>query len=339
MAKQIFIKLGFKKTDIDKIISSYPVNHLTNETLIVKINELYEFLLLQKYKKYEIIKIITQCPSVLGYDIETVNEKFDNLFKIFGSDEKNVKRIVKNFPKIISYDKNKIISRIDHMKSYDFTDEQIKKITIYAPSVLGDDENLSDEKIDNLLKFGFGIKDIVKLITKLPNVLTYATDTVNEKLNFFYNLGYTKEEVCKMIVTHPQLLSYKIDANKRKFEELQNEGFTYAEVLMLFKNMPGLFSGDFSRHLGKIRFLREIELENVIFETPKNLIQSVELTYARYNFLKDIEEDISALDFSKLFYDNERFAKKFNKTREQLLEMYSYDEYLKEKELKNGYTK
>ena len=138
-----------------------------------------------------------------------------------------------------------------------------------------------------------------------------------------------------MVSIHPQLLSYKITVNKEKYESLINEGFLEEEALFIFYNMRSLFSGNFNKHLEKIRFLREIGLENVIFRTPKNLIQSNELTYARYCFLTSIGAEISADNFSKLFYDNEWFEKKYGKSRDQLLNMYDYNDYLKEKERNN----
>lgn len=81
MLEKEFKKIGFSSEEINKIRYTYPINQLTDETLIEKLNSLYDYLILFGYRKHEIRKIISQCPSILGYDIEKLNNKFNNDLK------------------------------------------------------------------------------------------------------------------------------------------------------------------------------------------------------------------------------------------------------------------
>ena len=56
-------------------------------------------------------------------------------------------------------------------------------------------------------------------------------------------------------------------------------------------------------------------------------MQSVDLTYARYRYLTEVEH--MAIDDDncyRLFIGSKTFEKKYNINKSQLLEMYSYDE-------------
>ena len=63
-------------------------------------------------------------------------------------------------------------------------------------------------------------------------------------------------------------------------------------------------------------------------------MQSVDLTYARYEFFKEKGIDITIENYIKLFINNKRFEKQYGITKQEILEKYSYDEYIKEKHQK-----
>ena len=57
-------------------------------------------------------------------------------------------------------------------------------------------------------------------------------------------------------------------------------------------------------------------------------MQSAELTYARYMFLKEKGIEITVQDHKKLYIDDKVFEKRFGITKKLMLKKYNYEEYL-----------
>ena len=81
----------------------------------------------------------------------------------------------------------------------------------------------------------------------------------------------------------------------------------------------------------KLEFYKSINMEQIPIVHPKYLMQSVSLSYARYQFYKDRGKDITMDDYRGLFIGNKQFEKEYHITKSELLEKYNYEEYLKEK--------
>ena len=58
------------------------------------------------------------------------------------------------------------------------------------------------------------------------------------------------------------------------------------------------------------------------------------MSYARYCFFKEEGIDFSQNNYKRLFVSEKQFIRTYNKTNQQLIEKYNYNEYLKEKEVK-----
>ena len=69
---------------------------------------------------------------------------------------------------------------------------------------------------------------------------------------------------------------------------------------------------------------------------PKYLMQSVALSYARYMFYLSRGIEINMGNYSKLFINSKQFEKTYGKTKQEILEEYNYEKYMKKK--KNGRT-
>ena len=61
------------------------------------------------------------------------------------------------------------------------------------------------------------------------------------------------------------------------------------------------------------------------------LIQSLELTYARYRFLSDLGIMINIDNYNKLFYMQSQFSNKYGITNNELLNRYPYNQKIIEK--------
>ena len=124
----------------------------------------------------------------------------------------------------------------------------------------------------------------------LPSILGYSKEKIKSKIDFFQSLGYTKEEIIRIITSLPSILGFT------------NENLT-----------------------NKINLFKQIGLEHLIVNDPKRLMQGVELTSARYNYLKEERNiEIDRDNCIQLFIGEKRFAKKYDISKEELLERYPY---------------
>lgn len=95
------------------------------------------------------------------------------------------------------------------------------------------------------------------------------------------------------------------------------------------KLLPTIYGLSIDNIKQKINFYKSLDLEFIVLNDTKNLMQSVKLSYARLMFYKDRNIEISELNYIKLFVDQKRFEKQYEISKEEILKMYNYDEYLK----------
>ena len=166
------------------------------------------------------------------------------------------------------------------------------------------DETLIEKVRDNysfLLKLGYKREEIIKITKSLPEIYGYSTRTIEQKMKDMISLGYTKEEVVKMTKTLPAIYGYSIENMKQKID-----------------------------------FYDSIDMHELAVINPKQLMQSVNLSYARYSFYKDRGIDIDMNNYGKLFVGQKNFEKTYGITKKELLEKYDYNKYKEEKEKENG---
>lgn len=223
-------------------------------------------------------------------------------------------------------------------------------------------------KLDNLEDIGYNEKQINKLISNNPNILINSVETMNLKIKLFMDLGYTKsqiikmslkactlfdldvevnikkkledmlklgftyEQLIKMTVNHPDIFTYSIDNITKKMEDIEKLGFSKENVIRFLYKMPSLFGLTFKNIEEKIKYLIEIDAIERLIEVPTDLMQSVRLTYARYEFFKDKNIDIKGEGkLAWLFIENETFEKRFSVSAQTLLTRYNYNLYCEEK--------
>ena len=109
------------------------------------------------------------------------------------------------------------------------------------------------------------------------------------KFNYFLNRGYSKDEAIFITVKLPVVYSYSIDSLNEKFSILSGVG-----------------------------------LDKEVLNRPSYLMQSVELTFARMNFLKDKKVVFDHKAFNSLVMSSTDFKKKFGIDNEEVRERYPY---------------
>ena len=189
------------------------------------------------------------------------------------------------------------------------------------------------QKIEDLISLGYSKEEILKMTLNLPSIYGLSIDNMKQKIEDLINLGYTKEEVLKMTKNVPTIYSLSIETMKQKIEEIITLGYTKQEVIYIIKNYPTIFALSTKNLKEKIDFYNSIQMHELPIVVPKNLMQSIALTYARYMFFKDIGINIDMSNYNKLFINNSRFKQQYGLDKKELLEKYNYE---KDKENTNG---
>ena len=201
------------------------------------------------------------------------------------------------------------------------------------------DETLIKKLKDNfafLLKMGYTKEEVVKMTKSSPSIYGLSKENIKQKIKDMNTLGYTKEEVIKMTKSLPQIYSYSIENMKQKIEDIISLGYTKEEVIKMTKSLPQIYGLSIESMKQKIDFYDSIDMHELAVINPKQLMQSVNLSYARYSFYKDRGIDIDMNNYGKLFVGQKNFEKAYRITKKELLEKYDYNKYKEEKEKENG---
>ena len=110
-------------------------------------------------------------------------------------------------------------------------------------------------------------------------------------------------------------------------------GYTREEVLKMTKILPTIYGLSIEKIREKIEFYDSINMHELAVKKPKQLMQSVVLSYARYMFYLSRGIEINMGNYSKLFINNKQFEKSYGKTKQEILEEYNYEKYMEEKKI------
>ena len=201
------------------------------------------------------------------------------------------------------------------------------------------DETLIKKLKDNfafLLKMGYTKEEVIKMTKSSPQIYSYSIENMKQKIEDIISLGYTKEEVVKMTKTLPAIYGLSIENMRQKIEDIISLGYTKEEVIKMTKILPSIYGLSIENMKQKIDFYDSIDMHELAVINPKQLMQSVNLSYARYSFYKDRGIDIDMNNYRKLFVGQKRFEKAYGITKKELLEKYDYNKYKEEKEKENG---
>lgn len=91
-------------------------------------------------------------------------------------------------------------------------------------------------------------------------------------------------------------------------------------------SFPNIYGLSIENLKQKIDFYDSIGLHDVTIVDPKQLMQGIELSYARYMFYQDNDEEINIGNYKRLFIAQHQFEKKYKISREELLAKYKYSE-------------
>ena len=204
--------------------------------------------------------------------------------------------------------------------------------------------NIKDETISMHLKdiftffleCGYTKEEVIKITKILPAIYGLSIENMKQKIVDIMDLGYTKEEVIKMTKILPSIYGLSIENMKQKIVDIMELGYTKEEVIKMTKTLPSIYGLSIENMKQKIDFYNLIGMHELAVIDAKNLMQSTNLSYARYSFYIDLGINIDMNNYRKLFINQKQFEKTYGITKEELLKRYDYNKYKEEVEMKRG---
>lgn len=335
-----FLIWGFTSKDIQKIRESYGLRYYKLETLVVKTKLMIDFLLTYNFKISQIRKIICVFPEILGYDLDTINKKINDITKL-GYSQQEVFKMLKDAPFILSYSKEGIDKSFLDIEGLGFTRKEVLKIVKLSPRILGYTLEKIKSKIDEYISLGFTYEQILLIIINYPDALYYDIQNVKDKLTKLMLLGYSLQNIIEMIVKSPELLGYSTESIISKIMSITDLKYSMEDAIAITIEFPNILGSSIDNIQSKLKFYQMIGLDRIIVIKPRNLIQSVEVSYARYMFFLSKGIIINESNYQILFRDKKRFEESYNVKTEILLKKYEYTYFINEligenKGVKNG---
>ena len=137
-----------------------------------------------------------------------------------------------------------------------------------------------------------------------------------------------------MTIKHPPIYTISIDALKQKLNDLKDLGYSNEEVIIMTIGLPQLFGLSIEKIKERIEFYNSINIGEIVLFDSKQLMQSVELSYARYCFYTSFGVTIDINNYRLLFINEKQFERRYGVTKEQLLLKYQYKNNLENQKIK-----
>lgn len=185
-----------------------------------------------------------------------------------------------------------------------------------------------EELFNYFLDKGYTKDQIIKMTKRTPSLYSCSVENIENKYEDLISLGYTKEEIIHITLIAPVIFTYNMENVKQKMNDLMCFGYTKQEVIKMSIAFPGIYSFNKDKLMAKIKYFQKINLDKVVLCDTKQLMQSLELTHARYEFLKENGIEIDDENYKMLFFGENQFKNKFKISKEELLTQYQYQEYL-----------
>ena len=331
MLNEYMVSLGYNINDICMIRNTYPVNRFTDKRFCIAVRDVFDVLLEFGYTEKQILMMTLERPHIFCYTKDLLIKKLNYYLNILGS-KKIVIKITLDFPTLFSYDMESVDDKIDNLRKLGYIDDVIIKSIKSYPEILG----LSiEESVKNMLnelnKLGFSRDEALKITSKNMSIFGRDIESIKNTILKLESYGYSRGEVILMIKKHPSILNFSIVRLEQRINDMVLLGFTLEDVLNILQKNPSLFGNDFDTIRDKKIFYDSIGLINLFVISPENLMQGISKSYARYMYLKSIGIDIleNTDGYKQLFIGEKRFRPKYKVGTDDLVLVYNVDEYMR----------
>ena len=237
-------------------------------------------------------------------------------------------------PALYGYSIENIKQKIEDIKALGYTQEEIIKMTKILPAIYSLSIENIKQKVEDLKELGYTQEEVIKMTKSFSGIYSHSIESIKQKIEDLKELGYTQKEIIKMTKSLPSIYSLSIESIKQKIEGLKEIGYTEEEVIKMTISLPTIYGYSIENIKRKIDFYNSIGLSFLPIKNTIKLMQSTELSYARYKFYKARGITIDRDNYIKLFVRQKQFEKQYGITKAELLKMYPYPVHKDVKEFK-----
>lgn len=212
-----------------------------------------------------------------------------------------------------------------------YSDEDIIKMTITFPAIYSYSVENMKQKLDDIMSLGYNRQEVIKMTKVFPAIYALSMENMKQKINDIISLSYSKEEVVKITKLLPTIYGLSIENIKQKINDIMSLGYSREEAMKMTIYLPTIYGLSIKNIKQKIEFYDSIDMHQLAVVDPKQLMQSVTLSYARYQFYLSRGINVDMDCYQKLFMSNNKFIKKYGIEKEELLKLYNYEQFLEER--------
>lgn len=237
--------------------------------------------------------------------------------------------------------KNKLASLATHKypllihgeKDYQDVLKELAKLDINSRefvSMINSSSRFIDTNLEGFLKTlkwfvskKFPTSILKKSLLKASQILNTSVEKLEEYYVKMDVLGFTEEEKKFIISKNTSSLTTEIEVLLDKKAKLQEYGFTDEEACYIIYSYPDYFSMGLANIEDKLAAMKESDTLENLLEHPKNLIQSAELTRARYQYILSVDRNLLKGSYWRLIYSGEKlFYNRFKCYNEEVVLKY-----------------
>ena len=257
--KELFLSLGYNEEEYTKIISTYPLFNLKEDTLYKKVKENYKFLISLNYSKEEVIKMTKAIPAIYGYSIDTMKQKITDIISL-GYSKEEVIKMTKAIPTIYSLSIDNMKQKITDIISLGYSKEEVIKMTKAIPTIYSLSIDNMKQKITDIISLGYSKEEVITMTKKLPTIYGLSIENISQKIEFYDSIGL-----------HDLTMT---DTNKL----MQSTALSYARYMFYKENGIDIDINNYRK-----LFIDQKKFKKIYGITKKELIE-------KYNYSKYLEE-------------------------------------------------
>ena len=231
--------------------------------------------------------------------------------------------MINNASKLDEAEIKKILQQInvEDWTSLGYTHIQLINMIRRHPALLSYDINIIKEKLDFMMSLWNSKEGILEMTSIHPQIFDYTTENLTKTIEKVVDFGFEKEQALKFLL---RVCSFILPEEfiEKKFNQLISIGYNKDEIIKMLETFPSLFLLNIDVLNEKIQFYDRIGLSKKVAENAKLLMQSTELSYARYMFYKSIGITIDEENFKLLFMSGKDFQELYHVNNRYIVEKY-----------------
>lgn len=336
-------KLNIKTKDLFEYLISKKIAIYNIKNMILDYPRLLTFsieTIKERYKNIEKIfkkktnKLLIANSRILSRENEFLNNRV-KYFKDLELSENKIKKIFLDCPTLLTISTLNLDISISNLEDKIEDRQMLIKLISSTSSILSHSNKNINEKFDWFYKKGYDKKQTATIVSKAERILTmsFKEETLNQDSNiekkYKYlseTLKYTKEEIISITYRFPEYYTLSTNTIKMRIKNLLKLGFNENIIKIIVYNYPKILSFKIDTLNKKYNYYLQLDMLEIFVKNPSYLMQGIDLTNARYQYLINKGLEVNKNNYGKLFLTDKKFKKTYGIGKEELLKKYKEGE-------------